>query len=335
MKCLKMNKNRKIYIVLMIFVSLSSCIFAGDILDSYINELLAKSDTGKDELLAVLDESRDKDNKSPENSENKKAVAVKKAGSSEVVKADQAPVDKKTVKADNAVTTDVVKTEDTAADKKAAEKKNSGSAILDKSKQLRDKLKESSISALSEGSNSSINSQLQDVLAQLQSLRFSKESKTDEQDSQVSLKPQEPAVNPQVKSDTAEKEENLENESLSEQKQPLVALPDDSSDIVDVFELAESLFHIGDKANALKYYRKALDVTLPLGKTANPKRAWILFQIGNCLYGVDGLEAIKIFEQLIQEHPNSDWTNCARTKKQVLKWLMVEKPSTLTAGQVK
>lgn len=304
-----MNKTQKIYIVLTVFVMLSSYTASGDILDSYIGKLMAKSDFGEDKLLALLDKSKSKVKPSSEKNDNNKAQPTKVTGSSQAVKV-----------------------KDASGQKQASDIEKAGSATLDKTRQLREKLKNSSITSLSGVGSSSIDSQLKDVLLQLKSLSFSEESKTTQQETVPLVEAKKDVIKSDLKADSVK---TVESVSLSKEKQPRVVLPENTSDIVDMFELAESLFHIGDKVKALKYYRKAFETSLPVTKNANPKRAWILFQIGNCLYNVDNLEAIKIYDQLIVEHPGSDWTNCARTKKQVLKWLLVEKPMTLIMTEVK
>ncbi|MCF7956036.1 MAG: tetratricopeptide repeat protein [Phycisphaerae bacterium] len=307
MRCLKMNKMQKIYIVAIGLFTLSSYTVAGDILDSYIGQLIAKSDSG-DKESKLLDSLKSEAKPLSEKSDDKKAQPVKVA-------------DSKT----GANSESTVKEQKTDIEKTSAE-------TLDITKQLREKLQESSNSPLPDVDSSKIDEQLRDVLSQLKSLGFSEEDKTKDKKVEVQAESEVVAAETEPKAESVETIESVPSPNESE---PNVTLPENDAEIIDMYELAESLFRIGDKENALKYYRKALDKSLPAGKSANPKRAWILFQIGNCLYNVDKVEAIKVYEQLILEHPSSDWTNCARTKKQILKWLLDEKPMTLTMSKVK
>lgn len=308
MKLLKMNKMQKIYILAMILFTVSSYTVAEDILDKYIGQLIAKSDS-VDKESKLLDDLKSQANPSSEKSDDKNAQPDKVADSKQATNA-----------------------EDASGKKQESDIEKKRAATLDITKQLREKLKESSSSPLPDGGSSSIDEQLKEVLSQLKSLGFSEDAATTEQEVEQPAEIEDVVVEAEPNADSAE---TIEFVSTPNESVPSVSLPENDSEIVDMFELAESLFRIGDKDNALKYYRKALDRSLPLGKSANPKRAWILFQIGNCLYNVDKIAAIKIYEQLIVEHPSSDWTNCARTKKQVLKWLLVEKPMTLTMSKVK
>ena len=323
MKFLKMIKTRKIYIVLFIFVSLSSYAISADVLDAYIGKFMAKSGSMDDKLLELLGDPMGQARPSSKKNNDKIAVSGKtgnKAVSSDKVTNKAAPSNK---------TSDSVvpgKITDAIEKKRVPIIEKRSSDALDKTKRLRKKLNDSSFMTLPAKGSSSMNSQLQDVLLQLKSLKFDDETEAVEQEVEL-VKVDESEVN-QTKIDSNSSETT--DVAIASEKITVVNLPEDASGIVDVFELAESLFQVGDKVNALKYYRKSLALSLPVGEKANPKRAWILFQIGNCLYNDDTVEAIKIYEQLILEHPSSDWTNCARTKKQVLKWLMVEKPLTLT-----
>ncbi len=225
--------------------------------------------------------------------------------------------------------------EKTADSQEALKPEDTGNSQLNKSKELRQKLKDSSIKPLPGAGGPNINTQLQDVLSQLKSLSFSEMDEAVEPEPKAQLQTETVIAKVQSNANKVDGNEKPKSQSSGQSDQPRVVLPDDTSGVVDSFELAESLFHIEDKVNALKYYRKAYELSLPADTGPNSKRAWILFQIGNSLYGNDSIEAIKIYEQLILEHPSSDWTNCARTKLQVLKWLLAEKPMALTMSEAK
>ena len=94
-------------------------------------------------------------------------------------------------------------------------------------------------------------------------------------------------------------------------------------------KLAEILF-LGDYLNeAAIFYQEALKQT----GTDDPKsiqdRAWILFQIGNCLKTEEPKTAMKMYRQLITEHPDSPWTNLAKTQDKLTDWYQTDKPEEL------
>ncbi|MCX5634542.1 MAG: hypothetical protein NTW55_01685, partial [Planctomycetota bacterium] len=65
------------------------------------------------------------------------------------------------------------------------------------------------------------------------------------------------------------------------------------------FELAEILFRSGNLKEAAVLYQQALNKTNPKDAASASKRAWILFQIGNCLRNDEPQNAMKAYRQLI------------------------------------
>jgi tetratricopeptide (TPR) repeat protein len=95
------------------------------------------------------------------------------------------------------------------------------------------------------------------------------------------------------------------------------------------FELAEILFRSGRLKEAAKCYQEALNRKTENGSGVNPDKAWILFQIGNCLQKDDPLTAIKMYMQLAEQYPNSPWVESARAKGKLIDWYLKDKPNTL------
>ena len=60
-------------------------------------------------------------------------------------------------------------------------------------------------------------------------------------------------------------------------------------------------------------------------------RAWILFQIGNCLKDDDLAKAQEMYRQLITECPGSPWAEPAKAREKLIDWYLKEKPRTLIA----
>jgi hypothetical protein len=95
------------------------------------------------------------------------------------------------------------------------------------------------------------------------------------------------------------------------------------------FELAEIMFRCGHLREASILYRQSL-----AGRTTETQtpgqRAWVLFQIGNCLRDDDRSAARKMYRQLIAEYPDSPWTDLARAQEELLGWYQKEQPEVLT-----
>jgi TolA-binding protein len=95
------------------------------------------------------------------------------------------------------------------------------------------------------------------------------------------------------------------------------------------FELAEVLFLSGHLKQALACYREALKREDPDKARSGHDRAWILFQIGNCLQDVDRPKAMETYRQLIAEYPDSPWTDLAKAQDKLTDWLQNDKPAKL------
>lgn len=94
-------------------------------------------------------------------------------------------------------------------------------------------------------------------------------------------------------------------------------------------ELADILFVSGHLKQAAVFYQQALDLKSPDDTILAEDRAWILFQLGNCLRDTDPSAAIKAYRQLIAEYPDSLWTDLAKAGEQLVDWYRKDKPLTL------
>lgn len=96
-------------------------------------------------------------------------------------------------------------------------------------------------------------------------------------------------------------------------------------------ELAEILFNSRCLAEAAKCYQEALDRITDDNTDQNRKRAWILFQAGNCLQDDDPKTATRMYKQLTLQYPDSPWADLANAKAQLINWYQKNKPDTLTS----
>lgn len=95
------------------------------------------------------------------------------------------------------------------------------------------------------------------------------------------------------------------------------------------FELAEVLFLSGHLNQALVCYREALNRNKSDDAQSAQERAWILFQVANCLRNVDPPMAINTYRQLIAEYPDSPWTDLAKAQDELVEWFHKDKPVAL------
>ena len=106
-------------------------------------------------------------------------------------------------------------------------------------------------------------------------------------------------------------------------------LSQDPGNLHNPFELGETLFLSGYLKEAAKFYQEALKRKSPDDAASARDRAWILFQIGNCLRNDDQPEAIKKYGQLITEYPYSPWKELADARRTLLSWYLKDEPRKL------
>jgi len=103
----------------------------------------------------------------------------------------------------------------------------------------------------------------------------------------------------------------------------------DPNQITSPFELAEILFRSGRIVPAGLCYKQALSIIPTDDPNLDTDRAWILFQIGNCLKDEDPNTARESYAELIRTHPESPWTEIAKVRYGLIEWNQQEKPVEL------
>ena len=99
----------------------------------------------------------------------------------------------------------------------------------------------------------------------------------------------------------------------------------------DPLEVAELLFLSGRPPEAVPFYEEALRRAGTGGPASGADRAWILFQLGNCLRETDATKAQDAYMKLIAEYPDSPWTEMARASGRLLAWYQSTRPDRLIA----
>ncbi len=99
----------------------------------------------------------------------------------------------------------------------------------------------------------------------------------------------------------------------------------------DPLEVAELLFLSGRPTDAAAFYEEALRRTSAGGAASAADRAWILFQLGNCLRESNATKAQDTYMKLIAEYPDSPWTEMARASGRLLTWYQSTRPDQLVA----
>lgn len=104
--------------------------------------------------------------------------------------------------------------------------------------------------------------------------------------------------------------------------------------IQDPLEMAELLFLSGRAVEAAPFYAKALDGLKRTDPTYEADRAWVLFQLGNCLRETDIAKAQETYMTLISEYPASPWTELAKAHGRLLTWYQKSRTEEPTDSQL-
>lgn len=199
------------------------------------------------------------------------------------------------------------------------------------------------MSIAKEEENKADKNKLKQIIEQINSVEF----KNPEQTSEPIVVPEEqPPTEPnETQSDKIEPKERQEKEEqiitekpklpyeqITDQTlQKLKSLLQQSDKLVNPFELGEILFLSGDQKTAALFYQEALKHKDPNDISSAQDRAWILFQLGNCLRNVDMPAAAQMYGQLITEYPNSPWTVFAKAQGKLINWYLSDEPNKLIA----
>lgn len=106
-------------------------------------------------------------------------------------------------------------------------------------------------------------------------------------------------------------------------------VPLDPNQVGDPLQVAELLFLSGRRDEATAFYEKALARAARNDSSTEDDRAWILFQLGNCLRQTDMVGARDIYMKLVSEYPASPWTELAKAHGRLIAWYQSAKPQQL------
>jgi tetratricopeptide (TPR) repeat protein len=112
----------------------------------------------------------------------------------------------------------------------------------------------------------------------------------------------------------------------------LSMLRQNPTQVRDPLEMAELLFLSGQAGEAAPFYARALQNISRDDPNYDADRAWILFQLGNCLRESDIAKAQEVYMKLVSEYPASPWTELAKAHGRLLTWYHKDRPEQLTTS---
>ncbi|MBN2592447.1 MAG: tetratricopeptide repeat protein [Sedimentisphaerales bacterium] len=178
--------------------------------------------------------------------------------------------------------------------------------------------------------------QLEKIIEQIRSVEFEPQKQAPDL---VIVPEKAPVIEPNdtvpevpVQQETAKQEAKPKppNEPITEETlQMLRNLAKEPEKLANPLELGEILYVSGNVKEAATFYSEALRRKDPNDAGAFWDRAWILFQIGNCLRTDDMPAAAKMYQQLLTEYPNSPWADVATARNNLIAWYLKDEPLKL------
>lgn len=189
--------------------------------------------------------------------------------------------------------------------------------------------------------NSQNSQSLQKMILQVQSLRLAT-STMDLEPHEVVHVPEIPAqiepndtalqqiTAPEPNQQTKTIEPQSDSNKISPQTLKIIrTLALDPNQIPNPLELAEILFKNKNLKEAAAFYRAALNRNSQDSLMSANNKAWMLFQIGNCLKEINPTDAQKAYTELIDQYPDSQWVETAKVRDKLIQWFENEKPWAL------
>jgi tetratricopeptide (TPR) repeat protein len=109
-------------------------------------------------------------------------------------------------------------------------------------------------------------------------------------------------------------------------RKTLDMLQQNPGQVREPLEMAELLFLSGRPTEAAPFYAKALNQISRIDPSYDTDRAWVLFQLGNCLRETDTAKAQETYMKLVSEYPASPWTELAKAHGRLLTWYQKDRP---------
>jgi len=219
-----------------------------------------------------------------------------------------------------------------------------GSSLNETNKPLQQKLQQARINAYQGEKDGQSRSELKRMIEQVRNILFLSQKQPSKSVSVIEpapvIEPNTVSLEMKTHEDSRQKPKQLEIEkSIKAEsqyepvsrytRQMLENLAQNPDQLTNPFELAEVLYLGGYENKAIMFYREALNRRESNGLGSNQEKAWILFQIGNCLRNDDLQSAKSAYRQLIAEYPDYLLTDLAKVQDKLIDWYLTDKPHEL------
>ena len=134
----------------------------------------------------------------------------------------------------------------------------------------------------------------------------------------------------QTPAETVQTEKKQSQSQISEQTLKIFReLLQQPEQLKNPYELAEVLFRSNCPKEAAICYQIAFDRLVGDNEDPHDDKAWILFQLGNCLEDDDPRAALTKYRTLVTEYPDCPWVDVAKAKSRIIDWQLKDNPVAL------
>jgi tetratricopeptide (TPR) repeat protein len=192
------------------------------------------------------------------------------------------------------------------------------------------------------GQDSQGKAELRQLIEQVRSIRFKPQDRTPAaaavEDPNQQKKPDATLPNQQAANKAAQdaaKVKPVRGPISEETLKTVRAMLKHPEKLENPLDLAEILFRSGYLSEAGTCYEQALNRQDPNEVGSADNGAWIILQMGNCLRAKEPSKAAQMYTRLIEQYPNSMWTDLAKVHSKLAIWYEKEKPETLLESDKK
>ncbi len=197
-------------------------------------------------------------------------------------------------------------------------------------------LRQAEISIVEGHKDGKSKNELKRIIKQIRSVEFKPQKQASEPlvvlDETPVIEPNETLSDTPVQKEDEKKEigPKLPYEPITDQTLQMLGNLSQHPDKLDnPLALGEILFLNGNLKEAVMFYQEALKRKDPNDVSSARDRAWILFQMGNCVRNDDLPTAAKMYGQLLTEYPGSPWTDLAKAQGKLIDWYLKDEPRKL------
>ena len=194
-------------------------------------------------------------------------------------------------------------------------------------KTIHQEIRQADLSTLPEADNSEMKQKLQKLIEKLSMLEPPKPAIMTSQDTETGKTETQTQEKDQPDADKSTSQDSEPVKTHTDKEQMLANLAARPQRVVNPLAAGETLFAEKHLDEAAEFYKLVLQRTTD--EKDAPDRSWAMFQLANCIRHIKPDEAFNIYNQLITEYPNSQWTPAAQIQQMIITWNKQNNPQSV------